>query len=112
MAEWRKTVELSGGAPLDVAGMGHAYGKCGHRAEARKALRKLDQLATERYVSNYGRVLIWTGLGETDRALEALERAFDERSSWMVQLRVDSRLDPLRVYPRFIDLIRRVGLVP
>jgi hypothetical protein len=65
-----------------------------------------------RYVSNFPRVLIYAGLGENDRALEWLERAFQEHSSGMVTLKVDPRLDPLRQDARFTNLLRRVALTP
>jgi TolB-like protein/DNA-binding winged helix-turn-helix (wHTH) protein/Tfp pilus assembly protein PilF len=110
MAEFRKAVELSSGAPVDVAALGHVAAVSGDPTEARKALQRLEELAKQRYVASYGRVLIYAGLGENDRALEWLERAFQERSTWMVKLKVDSRLDPLRGDPRFADLMRRVGL--
>ena len=69
-------------------------------------------MAARRYVSNFPRALICAGLGEKDRALEWLERVFQEHSSGMVKLKVDPRLDPLRRDARFIDLVRRVGLKP
>jgi len=64
-----------------------AYAVSGHRAEARKSLQDLEQLAKRRYVSSYSRALIWAGLREKDRAMECLQRAFDERSSWSVKLK-------------------------
>ena len=72
----------------------------------------MEQLAKQRYVSNYDRALVWAGLGENDRALAWLERAFQERYAWMVHLKVDPRLDRLRANPRFADLSRRMGLSP
>jgi len=72
--------------------------------------RSLRNSPTRRYVSNFPRALIYAGLGENDRALELLERAFQERSSGMVKLKVDPRLDPLRGDARFTALVRRVGL--
>ncbi len=111
LMELRKTVELSG-APMDMAALGHAYAVSGQRTEARMALQKLERLATQRYVSNYGMALICAGLGENDRALAWLERAFQQRSSWMVHLNVDPRFDPLHADPRFADLVRRIGLTP
>jgi TolB-like protein/DNA-binding winged helix-turn-helix (wHTH) protein/Tfp pilus assembly protein PilF len=112
ISELRKAVELSAGAPGAVAALGHAYAVSGQPDEARKALEKLEQLAKRRYVSNYGRALICAGLEENDRALAWLERAFQERSSWMVKLKVDTRLDPLRQDARFTNLLSRVGLTP
>lgn len=90
--------------------LGHAYAVSGQRTAARELLRKLEHLANERYVSAYSIALIYVGLAEKDRALESLERAFRRRSPWMVFLKVDPRLDPLRADPRYADLMKRVGL--
>jgi tetratricopeptide (TPR) repeat protein len=110
--ELQRAVDLAGEVPMYVAALGHAYAVSGQRDEARKALRKLDELAKRRYVSNFPRALICAGLGEKDRALEWLERAFQEHSSGMVKLKVDPRLDPLRQDARFKNLLGRVGLTP
>ena len=112
ISELRRALELSDGAPGDVAALGHAYAVAGRRVEARNALRRLEELAKQRYVSAYARVLIHARLGENARALEWLERAFQERSAWMIKLRIDPRLDPLRGDARFTDMMRRVGLTP
>src|SRR4030095_2469787 len=53
---------------------------------------------------------IYTGLGQKDAAFANLERAYEERDSWMDYLKLDRRLDPLRVDPRFADLLRRMNL--
>ena len=49
-------------------------------------------------------------LGRKDEAFAVLERAFEERNSWLGELNVDPSWDPLRSDPRFADLVRRVGL--
>ena len=74
IAELRRAVDLSGGAPIDVATLGHAYALSGQRGKALETLRTLDQLAKQRYVSSYGRALIRVGLGENASALDWLER--------------------------------------
>jgi hypothetical protein len=51
-------------------------------------------------------------LGETDRAFEWLDRAVEERSSDLVYLKVDPKLDRLRADPRFGKLLRMVTLPP
>ncbi|MGH2396099.1 MAG: TPR end-of-group domain-containing protein [bacterium] len=52
----------------------------------------------------------YTGLGDKERALEWLEKAFEDRSWEMIRLKIDPRLDPLRADPRFQDMLRRMGL--
>jgi TolB-like protein/DNA-binding winged helix-turn-helix (wHTH) protein/Tfp pilus assembly protein PilF len=110
VAELRKAVELSRDGPIDLAALGHAYAVAGRQTAALNILKELKQLEKRRYVSNYDIALVHVGLGQRDRALESLDRAYQERSSWMVHLKVDPRLDPLRSDPRFQNLLRRVGL--
>ena len=50
------------------------------------------------------------GLGEKERALLYLEKAYSERANALIYLRADSRFDVLRAEPRFKDLVRRIGL--
>ena len=90
--------------------LGHAYAVAGRTSEARKILDDLHRLADERYVLPYGFALIHVGLGEHDEALEWLEKAYEERNSWMPFIGGEPRLDPLRPDPRFQDLLRRMNL--
>ena len=53
---------------------------------------------------------VYVGLGETDRALEFLEHAFEERSAAIYQLKVDPVYDPLRGKAGFTTLLKKMGL--
>ena len=64
------------------------------------------------YISPFDTAIICTGLGDTERAFEWLEKALEDRSWWMIRLKVDPRLDRLRADPRFTSLLRRMGLGP
>jgi hypothetical protein len=46
---------------------------------------------------------------ELDDAFNWLERAFDERSSYLIFLRLQPALHNLRADPRFFQLVRRIG---
>lgn len=111
IAELQKAVQLGNGSPVFLASLGYTYGKAGRRGDALRVLGELSALARERYVSPAEFVFVRVGLGQTEEAFVALERAYAQRSDMFVNLRVDPRLDPLRSDPRFHELLRRVGLV-
>ncbi len=83
--------------------------KSGKQAEARGLLEELLKLSAERYVPPYNMALFYNGLGERDKTLEWLERAYQERDPKLVFLKVDAKWNNLREDPRFQDLLRRVG---
>ena len=110
--ELTKAVELSGGSTISLAVLGHAYASAGNAEKAREILDQLLARSRERYLPSYWIALLYTGLGEVDTALDWLERAFEERSSWLVWINVEPRFDRLRAAPRFGDLLRRMGFPP
>jgi DNA-binding winged helix-turn-helix (wHTH) protein/TolB-like protein/Tfp pilus assembly protein PilF len=109
--EFQKGVKLSG-SPLMLALLGHAYAASGKTAEARQVLTDLHELQTRRYVSPYTVAAIYTGLGEKDQAFKWLERAYEERDVWLMNLKVDPVFAKLRADKRFQDLLTRAGLRP
>jgi len=105
-----KGVTLSGGSPLMRAALAHTLGAAGRTEEARQILDDLTRLAKQRYVSPYFLAGIQVGLGESDRAMEDLEKSYEDHSHWLIYLHLDPGMDSLRGNPRFQDLLRRVGL--
>ena len=73
-------------------------------------LAKLQSLLKENRAQSHDIAIIYTGLGEKDRAFEWLERALKERSWLILYLKTDPFFDPLRPDSRFADLLRRAGL--
>jgi eukaryotic-like serine/threonine-protein kinase len=110
VAAFHQAIIYSDSVPLYVAAAGHAYAAAGRRPQALKVLQRLEALSSKSYVSAFDIALIHLGLGDMDRAVEWLERAYQERSDGLVFLNVDPRLDRLRLDPRFGSLVRRVGL--
>jgi serine/threonine protein kinase/tetratricopeptide (TPR) repeat protein len=105
-----KGVNLSGGSPLMRAALAHTYGESGRAKEALQVLEDLTELAKHRYVAPHFFAGIHIGLGENDRALEYLEKSYEEHSHWLIYLHLDPSMDALRSNPGFHDLLRRVGL--
>jgi hypothetical protein len=90
--------------------MGNIYGIIGQRAEAAKILDSLNQMSSQKYVTPYGVALVYAGLGEADKVFEYLEKAYDDRSNWLIWLNLDPRWDSVRSDKRFVALVRKVGL--
>jgi serine/threonine protein kinase/Flp pilus assembly protein TadD len=111
IAEFQRALELEKDNPEIWSGLGHAYALSGNRTEAQKVLDHLKGLSASIYVAPFDLAVIYAGLGEKDQAMAWLNRAYAERSNYMpVYLTTDARLDSLRSDPRFVDLLRRVGL--
>jgi TolB-like protein/Tfp pilus assembly protein PilF len=112
IAEGEKAATLSGGSPMMRAALAHTLGTAGKTKEAAQILDDLTELAKQKYVAPYFLVGVHVGLGQDDRAIECLEKAYEERSHWLIYLHIDPSMDALRYNPCFKDLLRRVGLPP
>jgi eukaryotic-like serine/threonine-protein kinase len=110
IAEGEKGVTLSGGSPLMRAALAHSYAKAGRAKEALVILDDLTKLAQHKYVAPHFFAGIHIGLGEYGRAIEYLEKSYEEHSHWLIYLHMDPSMDDLRNDPRFHDLLKRVGL--
>jgi TolB-like protein/Tfp pilus assembly protein PilF len=108
-ASLERAVEHSGGGLAFKSHLGYVCGKAGDEKKARALLSELEASARERFVPAYYSALIHLGLGEHDRALEHLARAFDQRAGFLAYLHVEPMFDPLRKDPRFRQLERRLG---
>jgi eukaryotic-like serine/threonine-protein kinase len=95
--------------PIVIGNLGYAYAKAGRKDEARKLLAELKDESKARYVAAYYIAVIYAGLGEKDEAFSWLEKAYQDRSWWLVWLKVDPKVDGLRSDPRLPDLMHRVG---
>jgi TolB-like protein/Tfp pilus assembly protein PilF len=109
IAELQKAVRLAGTIAEPTAGLARVYAVSGNRAEAQKLLDRLQERSKETYVSPYLIAMICARLGERDQALAWLERAYQARSLFMTQLKLDPSFDSLRSDPRFQSLLRRMN---
>src|SRR5262245_4944868 len=108
--EFQKALALSPGSTLIKAELGYAYAKSGRREDALRVLDELQRSPGQRRASAFHLALVHIGLGENDRAIELLNKACDERAERLVWLRADPRFDPLRLDPRFNEILRGMGL--
>jgi DNA-binding winged helix-turn-helix (wHTH) protein/TolB-like protein/Tfp pilus assembly protein PilF len=109
LAEFSEVEAKLPGWPVSIAARGFIAGIGGRDEEAREILAQLEKLARQKFVTSYGNALVYAGLGQDDAAFASLDKAFDERSNWLVWLRLDPRWNRLRSDPRFAKLERRIG---
>jgi serine/threonine protein kinase/Flp pilus assembly protein TadD len=105
-----KAREQSGGSPVVIAALGHAYALAGKRHEAEKIIEELLDPAKPRKGSAYDVAVVYVGLGEKEKAFEWLEKAYQQRDDFLAYLKADPRFDPLRTDTRFDNLLHRIGL--
>jgi TolB-like protein/Tfp pilus assembly protein PilF len=96
--------------PSGLASLVRIYARAGKRAEALKTLAQLQDMARKRHVPAYEMAVALAGLGESDRAFEWLDKAYERRDAMMVHVNWDPRFEELRSDPRFPALVRRIGL--
>ena len=109
LEELQQAVELSSRSTMSLAVLGHAHAAAGNAEEAHGILKDLMKRAEERYLPSYWIALVYVGLEDRDLAFEWLDRAFQERSSWLVWCKVEPRFDVLRDDPRFDALLKKMG---
>ena len=109
LAEFRHVEDSVREWPVSIAARGFVAGAAGHPDEARRILAELERLAGGKFVTSYGIALVHAGLHQNDATFAWLNRAFDERSNWLVWLRLDPRWDGVRSDPRFAGLVSRIG---
>ena len=110
--ELRKAVELSHGTPLMISALANVLGRSGNKAEAERLLADLTAASKQQYVSPYYFAVVCVGLGETEKALDWLEKAFADRSNGLVFMKVEPELDGLRSNPRFVALEQKLNFLP
>jgi serine/threonine-protein kinase len=110
LASLERAVAANPDSTMYLAQLGQAYAITGNTSRAREALRVLEEKSTQRYVSPYHLAYVYTGLGEMDRAIDLLERAYDERAGSVYGIKGSFLFAPLRSHPRFKALLAKINL--
>jgi serine/threonine-protein kinase len=110
LTEIERALTLSENSPAVMGQLGAAYARQGNRAEAGRVVRDLEALSAREYVPATALATVHTALGDRDRALDALERAYDEHDFSIAQIGVAPWFRPLRGEERFQRLLTKLGL--
>ena len=88
--------------------LGYAYAISGDRAKAGQALLELEELAKQQYVSPTAFATIYLGLSDKEKALDWLEKAYEQQDSACWYLKIDQIYDNVRNEPRFQALVKKI----
>ena len=105
---FRKAAALSG--VRDSAQLAYALAVTGDRAAAERIVRDILASSTVRYLPPYHIAMAYAGLGQVDEAFRWLDRAYDERASFMAGVKAAPAFTPLHRDPRWGKLLAKMGL--
>jgi serine/threonine-protein kinase len=90
--------------------VGQAYALAGERTEAIKLLSRLKELAKKSYVDGYYFAAVYSALDDTEQTFYWLQKAYENRSLSIVALKVELFPDKIRNDPRYLNLLKKMGL--
>jgi len=103
-------VSLVPDASMWLAQLGQVHAMAGHVDDARAILRRLEHMSGQRYVSPYHFAYVYTGLHQHDRAIDYLERAYEDRAGAVYGIKGSFLFTALHDHPRFVALLRKMNL--
>jgi DNA-binding winged helix-turn-helix (wHTH) protein/TolB-like protein/Flp pilus assembly protein TadD len=93
--------------PMYYADLGHMYGASGRLQDARRMIRKLENLEKTDNNATYGLSLVYAGLGDKDQTLDWLEKGATASAAFaLYRFKYDPRFAFVREDPRFEDFLR------
>jgi serine/threonine protein kinase/tetratricopeptide (TPR) repeat protein len=95
-----------------VGDLGWAYAEAGRLQEAREHLEMVRALSNAEYIPHVAFARIYAGMGDTDRVVESLWAAVEQRESVLPLIRSEPHFRNLHEDPRFIEILREIGLAP
>lgn len=108
--ELREAERQSGPDPYTDGLIGYAEALRGNIPTTRKILDELTIRSKHEYIPPFSLALLYLGLGDREKALDWLNRARQDRSTYLIYAKVAPLLDPLRSDQRFSLLLGNMGL--
>ncbi|HKS76158.1 MAG TPA: tetratricopeptide repeat protein, partial [Terriglobales bacterium] len=94
----------------NLATLAYAYAAEGKRDDAIRTLNALTERSKGTYIEPGWVAMVWVALGNSDRAMELLERDYQLHSSFLMFVGSYPAFAPLHAKPQFRSLMHRVGL--
>ena len=109
VAEWQKTFTLANNPEL-AAAIGQDFTTSGYKAVLQDWLEGLQELSKREYVSPYEVAQVHARLSDREQVFSWLEKAYAQRDSGIVALKVEPAFEGLRSDSRLQNLVKRIGL--
>jgi eukaryotic-like serine/threonine-protein kinase len=110
VAALEEGIRLTGRMPTLLMYAGSAYAMLGERAKARGIAAELKSISERRYLSPLYESHVLQALGEREESDRLIERAYEERSGWLIFTRFDPIWDPVRATPSYRTLLKKLKL--
>ncbi len=110
LANLQKGVELTGRASENLSATGYCLGLMGRKEEAMAMVRELEELYARHNAAAYNIARIYAGLHEKEKVFEWLNRDYADHSGWIAWLKYDFEWNDYHDDPRFVELLKKIGL--
>jgi tetratricopeptide (TPR) repeat protein len=98
------------GRPEQAEAFAAGYRKAKLKGACTALIEVLKNESQREYVSPYDIARYYALMGDRDRTFEWLEKSYSERSGLMEYIRLEDFFEPFHSDPRYIDLLKRMGL--
>ncbi|MDP9040877.1 MAG: hypothetical protein M3N30_02780 [Bacteroidota bacterium] len=95
---------------ITMGANGYIYAVSGNHEEAKKILSQMYALSDSQYITPYGLGIVYAGMNDTENAFKCLNKAYTDRSNWLVWFKQDPRWASIKNDKRYIDLVKKIGL--
>ena len=110
--QYQKAIISLGRTSPVLAQLGLVYAITGKRNKAITIAGELKEISKESFRGSYDSAILYTGLGDRDKAFDHLHKALEERSGWIIYLKVEPQFESLRSDSRYASLLQSINLSP
>ena len=110
LTEAQKSTQLADRSNASLALLGHVYARLGQRSETDAVIKELERRYAKKEADGRDLVVVYAGLDDKDKAFTWLEKAFADRSVFLVFLKLEPLMETLHSDPRWKELEKRVGV--
>jgi len=96
--------------PFLTSALGCAYGLAGKKDEAQQIVDGFIEISKKGYFSPMFISRVYAGMGDVDKSIDWLEKAYEDRDPLLLHIKVVPSHDYMHANPRFIALLKKMGL--